>query len=375
MRVIVAPDKFAGTLTAVQAANAMRAGWLARRAADDVCCHPMSDGGPGFCAVLAASLTGSEPVAVRSSDPLGRPVTATVLVDVSHGRRVVYVESAQAVGLHLLRLDERDPERTSSSGLAALLAEALRLRADRVVVGLGGSATNDGGSGLLSALAALAAEEPDLTDRLRAVDLVVATDVDNPLLGLSGASAVFGPQKGASREAVARLEGRMQEWVRAQRGVAEVADVPGAGAAGGLGAALFSLGGRRAPGADLVAAAIGLEDAVATADLVLTGEGSYDATSLRGKVVAAVARFAQQAALPCLVIAGQVGVGQREAAAHGVDECLATAELAGSVAAAMEAPAQWVEAAAHRLAGSWGGAAVDAPSARGSQDDAERNLE
>ncbi len=354
VRVVVAPDKFAGTLSAGEAAEAMRLGWLDRRPADQVRCLPMSDGGPGFCEVLAASLPGARRRPVPTSDPLGRPVTADLLVDEGGGERVSYVESALAVGLHLLVAAERDPERTSSAGLAALLSEAARNGATRIVVGLGGSATNDGGAGLLSALAAADHAHPGLIDAIRATDLVIATDVDNPLLGPNGATAVFGPQKGASREAVMRLEGRMQAWVRRQGGWADVVDLPGAGAAGGLGAALFWLGGHRVAGARVVADAVGLQQAVGEADLVVTGEGTYDATSLRGKVTAEVARAAQEAALPCLVIAGQLAVGEREAAAHGIDGSVATAELAGSVGAAMQAPAQWVRAAAARLASAWG---------------------
>ena len=192
-------------------------------------------------------------------------------------------------------------------------------------------------------------------ERLRAIELIVATDVDNPLLGPAGASAVFGPQKGADREAVARLEGRMQAWVAELPGLDAVAGRPGAGAAGGLGAALFWLGGRREPGAAMVSEAIGLESAMRDADLVVTGEGAYDITSLRGKVVAAVAAAAGRAALPCVVVAGQVAVGQREAAAHGVDETLALVDLAGSVTSAMDRPHQWLEAAGAKLAARWGG--------------------
>ncbi len=147
----------------------------------------------------------------------------------------------------------------------------------------------------------------------------------------------------------------MQQWVGEVEGLDAIARRPGAGAAGGLGAALLWLGGRREPGAALVADVIGLEAAMQDADLVVTGEGAYDITSLRGKVVSAVAAAAARAALPCVVVAGQVGVGQREAAAHGVDETLALADLAGSAAAAMASPQEWLEAAGARLAARWAG--------------------
>jgi glycerate 2-kinase len=344
MRVVVAPDKFAGTVTAAQAAAAIRRGWEQRHPGDELVRMPMSDGGPGFLSVLAAALSPSETREVATTDPLGRPISAAVLLH----KGTAYVESAQAVGLHLLAHAERDPERTSSAGLAALLEAAFESGVGRVVVGLGGSATNDGGRGLIEALAARDSLAP-----LRALDLVIATDVDNPLLGPAGATAVFGPQKGADREAVARLEGRMQEWVAELEGLNAVARQPGAGAAGGLGAALLWLGGRREPGAALIADVIGLEPAMQDAHLVVTGEGAYDITSLRGKVVAAVAAAAGRAALPCVVVAGQVSVGQREAAAHGVDETLALADLAGSVAAAVASPQDWLEAAGATLASRW----------------------
>jgi glycerate kinase len=344
MRLVIAPDKFAGTVAAAQAAAAIAWGWDGRHPGDELLQMPMSDGGPGFLSVLAAALTSSEIREVATTDPLGRPVSASLLLH----EGTAYVESAQAVGLALLAEAERDPERTTSAGLAGLLEAALEAGVARIVVGLGGSATNDGGRGLVEALVAR-----ESVARLRAVELVVATDVDNRLLGPAGATAVFAPQKGADREAVARLEGRMQEWVAELDGLNAVARQPGAGAAGGLGAALLWLGGRREPGAALLADVIGLEPAMQEAHLVVTGEGSYDITSLRGKVVSAVAAAAGRAALPCVVVAGQVGVGQREAAANGVDETLALADLAGSVAAAIASPEQWLEAAGATLASRW----------------------
>jgi glycerate kinase len=232
------------------------------------------------------------------------------------------------------------------------LAEAVASGVQRIVVGLGGSATNDGGRGFLEGLTDQAAG-PDVPTALRELDLVIASDVANPLLGLNGATAVFGPQKGASREAVARLEGRMQRWVAEVPGLDRVADLAGAGAAGGLGAALLWLGGRREAGAGLVAQAIGLDQAVAAADLVITGEGMYDSTSLRGKVVGTVAAAAQEAALPCVVLAGQLQVGRREAAAHGIDEMLSLADLAGSIEAATTDAARWLSAAAAKLASAY----------------------
>ncbi len=345
----MAPDKFAGSLSAVQAASALSDGWAEVRPADELVQLPMSDGGPGFLEVLGAALSAGSTLPVTVTDPLRRPVQATVLLSGD----AAYLESAQAVGLHLLRPAERDPERADSAGLARLLIAAVDTGAERIVVGLGGSATNDGGRGMLEALHVAERSRPGLIAAIRRTSLVIAADVANPLLGPAGATAVYGPQKGATREAVARLEGRMLEWVSALPGLVEVAGLPGAGAAGGLGASLLWLGGHYEAGAVLVAAATGLAQALAAADLVLTGEGAYDSTSLRAKVVGTIAAAAAQAALPCLLVAGRVMVGAREAAAHGVDEALALADIAGSIDAAMAQPARWAAVAAGQLALQW----------------------
>ncbi|HMA47453.1 MAG TPA: glycerate kinase, partial [Frankiaceae bacterium] len=330
MRVVLAPDKWAGTLSAVQAARAMRVGWARAAPADTLVELPVSDGGPGFVDVLSTALGGRR-VPATVSDPLGRPVPAAVLVDGA----TAYVESAAAAGLHLLAPPERDPERTTSYGVGELLRVALDAGARSIVVGLGGSATNDGGAGMLAALGLRVDgpwEEPagvdaaGLDPRLAGVEVVAATDVDNPLLGPSGAAAVYGPQKGADPAAVARLDLALRRWADALEPAVgrRVRDLPGAGAAGGLGAGLFAFGARPGAGVELVLRTVGMPDRLAAADLVVTGEGAYDATSLRGKAVAGVARAAGEAGLPCLVLAGRVAVGRREAAAHGVQAAFGT---------------------------------------------------
>ncbi len=372
MRILLAPDSFGGTLTAVQAAAALAAGW--REAAPDVDLDlaPVSDGGPGFLDVLHAAL-GGRLVAVTVADPLRRPTSAEVLV----ADGTAYVESAQAAGLHLLTPTERDPGRGTSFGVGELLRAALDAGVERVVVGLGGSGTNDGGAGMLvalglrlmagsgaaveptgAALAGLARVEPaGVDDRLGRTVLVAATDVDNPLLGPTGASAVYGPQKGASPDQVQRLDHALARWAAAlaaaRPGAAAYADAPGAGAAGGLGFALLVLGARRQSGIDLVLDAVRLPERIAAADLVVTGEGSFDWQSLRGKATSGVAAAAAAAGLPCVVVAGSVAVGRREMAAHGVAAAYSVAESAGSVRAAMEQPAMQLQRLAARVAGSW----------------------
>ncbi|MGZ6825976.1 MAG: glycerate kinase family protein [Mycobacteriales bacterium] len=362
MRVLLAPDCFGGTLSAPEAAQALADGWRRVRPHDELVQVPLSDGGPGFVDVLPG-----ERRRLVVEDPLARPVEAVWLLDGT----TAYVECAQACGLHLLTEGERDPAVTTTYGVGQLVRAAVDAGATRVVLGLGGSATNDGGAGMLAALgvrredAAGVRLDPGglpLRDAARLVGLpvavpglVVATDVDAPLLGPHGATRVFGPQKGAGPELVAALEDAVAHWaglLEDHLGV-DVRDLPGAGAAGGLGFAALALGARREAGLDVVARAVGLADRVAAADLVLTGEGAFDATSLRGKVVSGVARAAQEGGLPCVVLAGQVAVGRREAAAAGVEQAYALADEVG-LAEALARPAEALAVLASRAARDWG---------------------
>ena len=369
MRVLLAPDGFGGTLSPAAAASAMAAGWRTGAPGDVLDLAPLSDGGPGFLEVLAAALPDAVLHDFSVDDPLARPVSASVLL---HGS-TAYVESAAACGLHLLEPGERDPLATTTYGVGQLLVGALDAGATRIVVGLGGSATNDGGAGMLAALGlsrhdaagellppggaalrrvARLAGAPD--GRLAGVELIAATDVDSPLLGLYGASAVFGPQKGASREDVALLDAALARWADVLEAalVTSVRDRPGAGAAGGLGAALFALGARREPGIALVQSAVGLDARLAEADLVLTGEGAFDPSSLSGKVVSGVARLAAEHAVPCVVLAGDVSVGRREAAAAGIDSAWSLVETVGRHRAFAE-PADALAELAARVAAQW----------------------
>jgi glycerate kinase len=345
VRIVIAPDEFGGTLSAVEAAAAMAAGWRAAAPRDAIDLAPMSDGGPGFVDVLAAALPRAGRRSVNVQGPLGASVEASYLLDGT----TAYVESAQACGLHLLAPLERDPTTTTTYGVGELVTAAVAAGATRVVVGLGGSATNDGGAGMIAALGGL-----DAWPLLPGVELVAATDVDAPLLGLHGASAVFGPQKGATREQVLLLDARLASWADELEAAAgrAVRDLPGAGAAGGLGAALFALGAVREPGIGLVRRLVRLDQRVTKADLVVTGEGTFDFSSLTGKVVSGVAAAAADVGLPCLVIAGQVTVGRRESAAAGIDATYAVADAVG-VEASMAAPGEELAALAERVAREW----------------------
>lgn len=383
VHVVIAPDCFTGTLTATQAAEAMAAGWHDTAPLDTLTLLPLSDGGPGFLDVLAGALDG-DIVALTVSDPLGREVPAVILVVGAEGERTAYIESAQAAGLHLLGPDERNPALTSTWGVGQLLQAALAEKPKRIVIGLGGSGTNDGGAGLLAALGAGPSEHlargglalasaPDdalsgllaVREQLAGVDLVIASDVENPLLGFKGASAVFGPQKGAAPELAQELEGALGRFTEiVARTVSEPLDLlsggprrlerePGAGAAGGLGYALFLLGGRRVSGVDLVLDAVGFHDVVRGCDLVVTGEGTFDWQSLQGKVAAGVAVAALEAGLPSVVLAGQVMVGRRETMGLGISGTYAVAETPEQVDAALLDPVGTLRARAARVARTW----------------------
>ena len=371
MRIVIAPDKFGGTLTAAEAAAAMAAGWRAVRPTDQLVLSPQADGGEGTVETLAAAL-GLTPRIARVRDPLGRPVDAAWLL-LADGTAVV--ETATASGLARLDLGERDPRVTTTAGIGDLIRAALDADADQLVLGLGGSATNDGGAGCLAALGArivdargielapggaalVDAARLDLTGldpRLHDASVVLASDVDNPLLGPAGATAVYGPQKGAGPAVVAELEAAMSQWAALLSEHAPgVADRPGAGAAGGLGAGLLAAtAAALRPGFDVVAELLGLAAELATADLVVTGEGRFDEQSLRGKAPAGVARLAQAAGIPCFVIAGEVAVGRRELAAAGFDGAYAVVDDAPDESTARADAARWLAVTTNRVARQW----------------------
>ncbi|MCU1595220.1 MAG: Glycerate kinase [Frankiales bacterium] len=357
MRVLIAPDSFGGTLSAPEAAQAIARGWRAVRPDDQLTLQPMSDGGPGFLDVMPG-----ESHLLTVEGPTAEPVEAAWKL---HGS-TAYVESAQAAGLHLT--DLRDPTTTTTYGVGQLVRAAVEQGATTVVLGLGGSATNDGGAGMLAALGIRReaadgsrldpgglplAQAARLSGQPLAVDLVAATDVDNPLLGPDGATYVFGPQKGATAEQLEPLDKALGHWadLLEEHLGTTARDLPGAGAAGGLGFAVLALGGRRAPGVDLVISAAGLT--AEGQDLVLTGEGCYDAQSLRGKVVGGIARMAQGAGVPCVVLAGRTEVGDRQRAAHGVDAAYSLVDLVGSERA-LDAPAEALATLAGGVAREWG---------------------
>lgn len=328
MRVVIAPDSFKESLSAAGVASAIAEG--VRDVVPDAItvCVPMADGGEGSLdAVLAA--TSGERRKARVQDANGHPCDAS-WGWLGEGR--AFIEMAAAAGLEQIPPAERKPLQASSYGVGQLIKEALDAGATHIVIGLGGSATNDAGAGLLQALgvrlldrdghelpaggAALKMLEGISTDdadhRLSEVEFEIAVDVDNPLCGERGASAIFGPQKGANPEQVEQLDAALAHFadVCARQFGKDERDVPGMGAAGGLGFAIKTcFSARFRPGVELVAELSGLAAALQGADLVFTGEGRMDAQTLLGKTPAGVARYASRQGIPVLAIVGSLGDG------------------------------------------------------------------
>jgi glycerate kinase len=332
--VLIAPDSYGGALDSVDVARAIAAGWARIRPTDTIDLRPMADGGEGTLAALAAALAdAAERRTVETTDALGRPVAADwLLLDDGRG---AFVEMAAASGLAHLDPGERTPEtarRASTRGTGDLVRAALDAGVQRITIGLGGSATTDGGSGLLRALGVryLAKDGRDLAEgggsladvatidasgldpRLSDVKLVVASDVTNPLCGTRGAAATYGPQKGADPATVAELDAALGAYGRAIEAATGrlVADLPGAGAAGGTTAGL--LGFTKAtvrPGVEVVADLVGLAGALDAADLVITGEGRADEQTLQGKTAIGVATLARPRNTPVALLCGGLGPG------------------------------------------------------------------
>ena len=350
-RYLCAPDSFKESLTAMEAARAMAQGIENADHDAEVRCLPMADGGEGTARALVDA-TGGSMHAVPVHDPLGRPVEGHfgLLAD---GTTAV-VETAEASGLALLEAKERNPLIASSYGTGELMLAAVRSGAKRIIVGLGGSATNDAGAGLLQALgvrlldkngndlahggAALAnlttIDISTMDPALKNVAITAACDVTNPLTGPTGASAVFGPQKGASKDDVATLDAALAHFAQvidSQLGVA-VNDVPGAGAAGGIGAALKGfLNAEFRPGIAIVIEQSGLDAAAQWAVVVFTGEGSIDFQTKFGKTPAGVAETAKRHGKPVIAVAGHIGTGIDELHEVGIDAVFGIAPGAASL--------------------------------------------
>ncbi|WP_324014035.1 glycerate kinase [Microbacterium sp. JZ37] len=376
-RIVIAPDSFKGTIAAADVAAALAEGWTAVRPDDEIVARPMADGGEGTLAAFAEAVPGAVRVPIRVTGPSGFAVDASWLrlpaTDAAPGG-IGVVELASTSGIELLG-DARRPWEASTLGFGQAIAAALDAGVSQLVLGIGSSASTDGGTGLLTALGARFTDAFDTSiapgasglDDVAKVDLSrlrplpeggvqVLCDVTNPLLGGRGAAAVFGPQKGLDEEGVARADAGLARLVDVLRGVsgdtvagslARVADPEeaGAGAAGGAGYGLLVWGAEIVPGAERVAELTGLGDAIAGADLVVTGEGSYDGQSASGKAPAHVSALAEAAGARVAIVAGRIA-----ADTSGLWRALSLTELAGSSDAAIADPATHLRAAGSALA-------------------------
>src|SRR6266540_464396 len=368
-RVVIAPQSFKGSADAVAVASAIARGVRRIWPRADCVELPLADGGEGTALALVRA-TGGEMRSARVHDPLGRDIDAQwgVLGD----RVTAILEMAAASGLPLLRDDERDPRITSTRGTGELIVAAAASGAQRIVIGIGGSATNDGGAGMArafgyrffdanggelleggGALVRLARIEGQTDPRLIRPAIDVACDVRNPLLGPEGATAVYGPQKGATPEIQRELEAALTRYADVVEAFVgrDVRSVPGAGAAGGLGAGLIAfLDARLVSGSALVLDAVGFDKRLVGADLVITGEGRIDGQSIYGKLTHAVTLAAKRRGIPVVAVAGMIGPGHEAMRSAGIEaiETLADASDADREAA-MRDPLPRIEDAAERL--------------------------
>lgn len=373
MHILFCPDSYKEALSAEQAAEAMARG--ARKAiphANIICC-PLADGGEGSLEALIAA-TGAKRMNTQVQDALGRPVNATW--GWLEAQRTAYIELAEASGLQQLKLAERDARITSTYGVGELLLAALEQGAENALLLLGGSATNDAGAGMLCALGARlldAQRKPlppggealaelatldlsGLDKRLASLKVDAAVDVDNPLLGPQGASAIFGPQKGASPDQVEVLDKALARFadISAEHLGSDLRTLPGAGAAGGMGfAACAFLDATLKPGIELIMDQAGMAEHLAWADLVVTGEGRLDGQSMAGKTPIGVARAAKQAGKPVIVLAGSLGDGWQAAYQQGVTAAFALADGPMSLADAMAGTAPLLEDRCESLLRLW----------------------
>lgn len=373
MKILFAPDGFKGTVAAHDVAGALAAGWMNARPEDDVVLLPMADGGEGTLGAFLAAVEDAEFADVEVTGAAGVPVDAGY---VTLGDGTAVVELGLTCGIEQLD-GALAPMTATTRGLGEAIIAALDGGATRLIVGIGSSASTDGGAGLLLALGArvlddagadLGATNDDLA-RAASVDLsglralpaggvTVLSDVTTPLLGPAGAAAVFGPQKGASPEQVDRLDLTLTQWAGLVRAAAEAdgRSVPdpaaaGAGAAGGAGFALQAWGATTRPGAVAVAELIGLEDALDGADLIITGEGSFDASSAVGKVPGEIAAIAARRGVPAALVAGHIVDGADTGA---FAEAVSLTVLAESAQAAMTIPEMFIAQAGELLARSFG---------------------
>lgn len=369
MRIVVAPDSFKGSLSAVSVADAMERGIVSVFPDASVIKVPIADGGEGTVEALVAAV-GGQILKQSVTGPLGGKIEAIWGI-LSDGETAV-IEMAAASGLPLVPKDKRDPRFTTTLGTGELVKAALDRGLKKIIIGIGGSATNDGGAGFVRALgvrfydasgqdlpeggAALAkldkVDTTGLDPRLADTTILVACDVDNPLCGPRGASAVYGPQKGATPEMVQELDKALAHYAILARGATgrNIADMPGAGAAGGLGAGLlYFTGAALRPGVEIVLETVGFPAMVETANFIITGEGRTDFQTAFGKAPVGVAKIAKQFGKPVICLSGGLGKGADDVLAQGIDAIMSIVPGPMSLDECMSSSDTLVEAAAARL--------------------------
>ena len=369
MKIIIAPQEFKESLTGIEIAQAMQVGVLKVWPDAETHLIPVADGGDGTLQSLIDASNG-EIISATVEDPLGRPIEA--IWGAMGDKQTAVIEMARSSGLALLRRDERDPLTASTYGVGQLMSIALDAGYRNLIIGIGGSATNDGGAGMAQALgarlldadnnelprggAALAdldrIDVSQLDPRLSETTIDVACDVNNPLCGETGASAIFGPQKGADPETVARLDDALARYgsiLRRDLGK-DVTQTPGAGAAGGLGAGLMAFtNARLRPGADIVIDALDLESRLERASLVIVGEGQTDRSTVFNKSPVAVAQRAKALGIPTVVISGSLGDGFEGVHEFGIDAAFSILDGCMTLDDAMSATAELVTKATQQV--------------------------
>ncbi len=369
MKIVIAPDSFKGSLSAVEVSQAMAIG--ARRVFPNGILElvPMADGGEGTVQTLVES-TGGIMIPARVTGPLGDPVDA--FFGIMGDGHTAIIEMASASGLPLVPLEKRDPRITTTFGTGELIKAALEKGCRKIIIGIGGSATNDGGAGMAQALgihfldntgaelqrgglALRNLERIDISGKyklLNEAQVIVACDVTNPLTGSLGAAAVYGPQKGATEEMVLQLDQALKRFSKVIERDFQISvdNLPGAGAAGGLGAGLaVFLNGKLKPGVEIITEVVKLEDKLLDAQLVITGEGRMDSQTIHGKTPIGVARTAKKFKLPVLAVAGSLGPGVAMVYEHGIDGISACLDRPLSLEEAINHAAELVADATERM--------------------------
>jgi glycerate 2-kinase len=373
VKIVIAPDSYKESLSAMEAADCIEKGFKRIIPDAEYVKVPMADGGEGTVQSLVDA-TGGSIIPALVTGPLGDPVEA--FFGLLGDKKTAVIEMAAASGLHLVPAGKRNPLVTTTKGTGELIKAALDLGVSHIIIGIGGSATNDGGAGMAQALGArlLDAEGREigggggalsslssidlsqLDERLAGVMIEVACDVDNPLTGEKGASAIFGPQKGADPQMVGLLDKNLAHYAAViERDLGKkIKDVPGAGAAGGLGGGLLAfLPAELKRGVDIVIAAAGLEQIVADADLVITGEGRIDGQTIFGKTPIGVARTAKKSGVPVIGLAGSIARDSDIVREHGIDAVFSIVPGAISLEEAFEHAAEYVEQSAANIAAVW----------------------